>query len=357
VTERAMHLLLQDACPAIQYRLRKEILGESPSRPPMRALRRRILTDPRVICVFAHQQPDGYLGAVFHGAVPFYGADANKPRKSGNCGAEGSIRFLTEVGLDAGESRLRAALAAVLRPDWFREKHGWIQHYPRLGLYGGALLQALVLAYAGDYSELVAEQADQAAAALCGMINVRRMADITEDYKGRLVFKQGAVFPEIYHLKLLAFTPSWRTAELVRAVAAAVNRLIALSPLPIVKVRSGSRLLGPAKIYPSDLSRPLRDFASGDWESWFHTFELFARIGVVHRVPALQRQFEELMAILSGDWSLFETLTDPRFCTWGPYHGLALEPDWTNQSRLRDLLFRALLIAHHVDRAVKRGAD
>ncbi len=42
-------LLLKEACPSIQYRIRAEILGERPSNPNMVELQEQILEDKRVI--------------------------------------------------------------------------------------------------------------------------------------------------------------------------------------------------------------------------------------------------------------------------------------------------------------------
>ena len=61
------------------------------------------------------------------------------------------------------------------------------------------------------------------------------------------------------------------------------------------------------------------------------------------------------MTILNGDWSRFGEMTDPRLCDWGPYHGLALEPDCGEEAGTLDLAFRSVLIAHYVGRAA--GGD
>jgi hypothetical protein len=55
-------LLLQQACPSIQYRIKDEILKESIQSPIMQALQREILNDPLVRQVFSWQQSDGWIG-------------------------------------------------------------------------------------------------------------------------------------------------------------------------------------------------------------------------------------------------------------------------------------------------------
>jgi hypothetical protein len=83
--EEALNDLLENACPPIQYRLRRELLKQPPSSADMLALQGRILEDRAVKEVLSWQQPDGWIAWNFHGYHSM----------------EAGIRILCEKGLDA----------------------------------------------------------------------------------------------------------------------------------------------------------------------------------------------------------------------------------------------------------------
>ena len=62
----------------LQYRTRKEILGESCDSDSMRELQSRILELPKVKKAFSVQKENGFLGNVLHG-VYFDGFDTSTP--------------------------------------------------------------------------------------------------------------------------------------------------------------------------------------------------------------------------------------------------------------------------------------
>ncbi len=339
--------LLEHACPSIRYRIRTELLGESPGSRTAKRLQGDVRRDERVRCVLSWQRADGYLGGVFHAGV-----SGSLSQKASTRGAEGAVRFLAEMGLRNDHPAFRRALQALLRDDWFRDPLGvcW-SHYPDVGLSGLDLVRAATLAHAGlEDAEIIVQQQYEALRTLSGIMGIRCIDDVTEDFKGRKVFRPGVAFPETYHLRLLAHTQRWRHGENPQAVARAVDRLVALSPFPVVKVRHKSRWLGPAAIYPCDLAFDLQRMPAREWPSWFETFEIFARMGVVSAVKPLARQLDQLVAILDEGGGMFRReypIRSPKCRDWGPYRYGALEPDWEGDGRAYDLTFRCLLILHH----------
>ena len=348
-----IRVLLDNACPAIRYRIRTEILGESPKARQAKRLHADILRDGRVQYVLSWQKPDGYLGNVFHS-----GMSGSLSQKDSTKGAEGAIRFLAEMGVRNDHAAFGRALQALLRDDWFRDTLGvcWT-HYPEVGLQGLDLVRAATLAHAGiEDHEIVVQQQYEALRTLKGIMGIARMDDVIEDFRDRKVFKPGTAFPEMYHLRLLAHTRRWRHGDNPQAVAKAVRKLVTLSPFPVVKVRHRSRWLGPAAIYPRDLALDLRSMPVRLWPSWFETFELFARMGVAPEVEPLARQLEQLVAILEEDGGMFRRdypLKGAKCLDWGAYRYGALERDWEGERRTYDLTFRCLLILHHAGRIEK----
>ncbi len=99
----------------------------------------------------------------------------------------------------------------------------------------------------------------------------------------------------------------------------------------------------------SDFNSYLADLDAVGWMTWFQRMELLAHLGVVQRVPELQRQVQELATMLdaSGGWYT-KPLQHNYFKKWGAYTGLMLESDWKDpRRRIYDLSFRCILILHY----------
>ena len=345
-----IELLLDKACPAIRYRVRTEILGESPGSAAAEDLQAEILRDKRVQYVFAWQHTDGYLGQVFHS-----GMNGSLSQKESTKGAEGAIRFLREMGLRREHPRFRRALRALLRDDWFRDTLGvcWT-HYPDVGLQGLDLVRAATLAHAGfEDHEIIVQQQYESLRTVLGVKGIRSMEEITEPFQDRLVFKPGVAFPESYHLRLLAHTRRWRHGGNPLAVAAAVGNIFALSPHPTVKIRHKSRCLGPAAIGPRDLAADLDRMPTRDWGRWLETAEFFARMGIAQDLKPFAAQLDQLEELLDQGGGMFRRAYEQRgtkYLDWGSYGFGALESDWGGDKTAYDLTFRCLLILHHAGR-------
>jgi len=336
IYETAIDLLLTLACPSIQYRIRKELFGQSPSLPEMTVLQNQILQDEAVKEIIASQQPDGWLGWAFHGYNSM----------------ESGIRLLCEKGIEADQPLLSQALSAL-------EKHkerlsrgiGKVgKALDDLGFGGAETIRAYLFAHAGiEDIPLVKNQVRQAFDAFKFAANTALLEDIHEPYKDKLVFREGVRFPSIYHLRLLAMTFGWRTPANRRMIKKSIGRLVQLSPIPDMHVKYKSQLIAPASFGMDHFTRDMTGLKDAEWMLWFHRMELLSRLGVVNQIPELKQQVRQLENLLQEDDGIFtKKLNHVYFKKWGAYTGLMLEKDWrTPQRRINDLTFRSVLILHH----------
>ncbi len=210
------------------------------------------------------------------------------------------------------------------------------------------MIRAMVCAYAGQEDSLfVKEQVNEALRGFKAVLEIDSVSEIAEEYKGRLVFKPEVCWPGIYHLRLLAFTRRWRIEKNQVLLAAAINRLVRLSPIPDIYVRNKSQWIAPASFCMHDFNPDMESLDDAGWMIWFHRTECLARLGVIELIPELMRQVHRLEGLLEAGKSWFtRKLSHPYFTKWGAYTGLRLEPDWRHPKRREyDLTFRSMLIS------------
>jgi hypothetical protein len=331
----AIDELMEGACPSIRYRIGLELLGRPTSDPEMIQLQRQILQDDAVQEVASWQQPDGWLAWDFHGTKSL----------------EAGVRLLCEKGVNPEHPLIARALQALAEHSERLERG--VGRVGRIlderGFGGSEMIRAVVFAYAGrEENPFVREQVIEALAGFEAVLDIETIRQLVHQYRGKLVFKQSAKWPSLYHLRLLALTQGWRTPDNRRMVAESVARLVALSPIPEIHVRHKSQLIAPASFGMHDFRPGLGPMDGAAWMMWFQRMELLARLGVVSSVPALARQVVVLRATLDADGGRFiQRLSHPYFKQWGAYTGLMLEKDWRSARRREyDLTFRSLLILH-----------
>jgi hypothetical protein len=334
--------LMEHSCPSIKCRIKKEILEDDSD---LDQLQCEILKDARVQYVLSWQNDDGYFGEVFHGGwIP------KEKRKYCTTGAEAALRFLSEMGLSKEHDFVKRGLDALLREGWNKGSSKWNSYIPEIGLHGEDYIRSVVYSYFGieDYS-FIQTEIHRALEVLFKSKSIRNFDDITKVYKNKRYYTSPIVLPEIYHLKLLAFTYGWRNEEITDMVKECIDHLLKLSPIPDIYIKYKSQLIAPAMIFPRNLSKSLKDFTSRDWFPWFHTFELFARLGVVKHIPQLSSQLDELKDILRQGGGYFRIKpNDYSFIKWSVYIGLSLENDWRDQRWMYDMTFRSLLILKYI---------
>jgi len=333
--------LLKHACPTIKYRINKEILNRQET---FEIYQPKILEDKRVQYTLSWQNTDGYFGEVFHGGwIP------KEERKYSTTGAESALRFLSEMGFPKENQNVCKGLSVLLDSNWNRGASCWNMYYPEIGLFGDDLIRAVVFSYFKiEEHEFIQKEIQKAFDCMERVNQINSVNEIIQEYKGKNAYKPGVILPWSYHLKLLAFTESWRVNNNLERLAQFMDHLIELSPFPDIYIKYRSQLIAPASIFPKDLKKSLKDFNDKDWFSWFHTFELFSRMGIVKKVPILKRQLDELKEILSqGDGFFRIKPKDYCFNKWSVYTGLALEEYWKKERWMYDLTFRSLIILKH----------
>lgn len=163
------------------------------------------------------------------------------------------------------------------------------------------------------------------------------------------MFKPGMIWPDIYALRLLAFTKGWRTQENLDIIRDAIHILVSLSPIPEIHVRYKSRWMAPGSFAMHDFNPDMETMDDSDWMLWFHRMEMLSRLGLVKSNPDLIKQVNRLIIILDEGSGMFKKpLNHYFFKKWGAYSGLMLEEDWRSpKRRAYDLTFRSLLILHY----------
>lgn len=337
--KEVLEALTEKACASIRFRVRKEILEESPD---IAEYLDEILNDKRVKYVFTWQKANGYLGQSFHGGwIP----DAKL--KFFNTGAEAALRFLSEMSIPKTYPVVEKCLNALLKDNWNPDRLIWTTHYqPEIGLFEWDYIRAVVFSYFGiEEHDFIKTKIQPTVELINRVTEITSIEDITGTYKNKLFFNKGITLPDIYTLKLLAFTKGWRNSENINALAKGIEHLIELSPIPPIYIKYRSQLLAPASINPQDLKQSPHSLQPKDWFWWLHTTELFARMGIVKKIPALLRQVDDLKEILQEDNGFFPVKPYGRsFEKWSVYVGLALEDSWKSDRWKYDLTFRALLI-------------
>ncbi len=328
--------LLASACPSIQYRIRKETLGQSASLPEMKKLQAQILQDKVVRAISSSQGSDGWLAVNFHG----YGS------------MESGMRLLCEKGVEADRPVLAKALLALEKyADRLERGLGKVgKILDDLGFGGTELIRAYLFAHAGkEKNPLVQKQISQALLTFKSVTQIKSLEDLYQLYKDKPIFREGVCWPSLYHLRLLAFSQSWRTPENQKMIVRSIRRMVRLSPIPNMYVKYKSQLIAPASFCMDNFAPDTNTLIDAEWMQWFHRMELVARLGVVQEIPELKRRAQILAKILEEDQGLFtKKLSHAYFQKWGAYTGLALEKDWrVSQRRINDLTFRSLLILHY----------
>ncbi len=341
--ENAIGTLVHSACPSIQYRVRKEILGESPVSPMMLELQNQILKDEAVQDIFSWQEEDGWLGGQFHG----------------DHGPECGVRRLAEKGVTNDHPVMIKALRALkLKSNDFQDVSFCLGRVGKAlddhHMGGSAMVLACVFAYAGLENEnLVQTQIQEALAGFQYVLTVRSVDELYKVRKdGTLVFNAGVKWPSIYHLRLLSFTQSWKGAQNKQMLADAVGKLAAFSPIPQIKVLEKGQVMAPASVFMGDFNPDMEGLTPQEWMVWFHRAEMVARLGIADAVLAIKGQIDFLAAHLDANDGFFQKpLSHFYFTKWSQYMGLALENDWkANGARRNDLTFRSLLILKYAGR-------
>lgn len=321
--------LLEKGNTSIKYRSMLEILGQKPDSSEMTELYGQILEDPQVLHCFSLAQEDGSLGTLFHTtgeSDPFEGAEIN-------------IRFLCEMGVRADHPTLKAGLDALLKPEGTKELAPKNEAYSD----GGELITGSLFARAGIENRTARKRCEIGLESFAQTLSYKSYSQVATEFRQHLVYKDGIRWPCIYDLRALAFTRQWRTIENLMLLERAVDHLQAFEPYEKLYQRTGFTFYAPAEALQDKFLPDIENLQKGEAHKWWNRMELVARCSVKPKIFVAQL---EKLKKLDNEF-LSQTFNDGCIRGWNAYHGLRLMPDWKENRRIIDMLFRKNLIIKH----------
>lgn len=327
--QELINYLLEEGCPSIKYRVKKEIYDEVDNN-----LYQQILDDQEVRKIISMQNETGWIDEDFHSEK----------------GVETAARVFFEKGLENDYPAYKKMLNELEQRDDTYD-NGCLSRVGKIldkkGFGGSELMRAVVFAYAGlENKLLVKKQIEETLDCFRYLTTISSVNEVTEQYKNKLVFSEGAKWPSIYHIRLLAYTESWRNDKNKKMIIDSIKKLIQLSPIPDISVLENHQLISAASFCMHNFNPNINKLKDKEWMMWFHRMELLSRLGLVTEIKELKQQVETIIKLLKESDGLFsKKINHLYFRKWSPYTGLALEKDWRSpKRRVSDLSFRVLLI-------------
>ena len=331
--------LIREGCPSIAYRVRKEIIQEPISRQEDIHYQNQICSEPKVQKILSWQGSDGYFGERLHTA----------PSKSRIWTHEGGVRCLLEMGLPKENENVWSALEVMFYPGWGKE----CENSRAANVFKYEMIRASLLAQAGyEDNRRVGEWVEDALQGFRNLADAKSHTDfVYRSSNQKLIFKEGMYIPVIYHLRLLAFTDFWRTDENKDMVKRAYKKLYEWLPFPPMYYKSKSHPVAPLGNVCWAVNQNFREDIGF---FWLQFYELSARMGMLGTESPFRRHFEELKEHVLQQNDRIKQYTRKRkkmYVNWSGYSGMALEGEWElEQQRIRDFIFRILLIDHYGNR-------
>lgn len=330
--------LIENACPSIKYRIKNEIIKENITDQEKIEYYQLIGKSPIVNKVMASQTESGYFSNRFHTPVS----------NSKIWSHEACVRYLLEMGLDLSFQPLKKAFDALLLEDWKKECTG-----KAADLFGVESIRASLFVQAdlNDYP-FVENEINNALAGFRYLDEAKRLSDLIIPYKDKQIFVEGKYLPNIYHLRILAFSKKWRTPKNIELISSALKKLYQWLPIRPTYIKYKSQLVAPAGTIAFAFNKDLDQIDPRLAFWWFTFYELIARMGVLTEDSPFRKHIEHLISsVMSSEGFFLDRFDKKSFINWSGYSGMALEDDWkTNQKRINDLTFRVYLIQSLIDK-------
>lgn len=211
--QKQVGFLLDNASPNIQYRVKKEILGEAIDTSEMVELEERILTLPKIKKAFACQRENGFFGSVLHGGY-FDGFDS-------------TVNLLKRNGVEITDPRMVRAKEALIEWQDYQKDHFYkagnaMDEHGRGG-FRAIWAEQLVELGADESLPQIQEQISNALNAFRGALDYSSPDDFSKKatFQGRpcRYYIKGATFPATNHISILEKTLSWRSTENLEMVS------------------------------------------------------------------------------------------------------------------------------------------
>lgn len=316
----------------ITLRTKTEMNREAFSEGQRSELVKKIMEGNTVSKVLSWQMEDGYFSERMH--TPVSG--------SKRWSHEGCMRFLMESGLSTRDEPIRKAIPAMLKPDWGRELTAIKSAAAEAFGYG--IIRAALFAQAGlHYYEFMPYWIDMSLQAFRCVAEAETYRELIEPYRTKYVFREGKQLPNIYHLRILGFTQSWRTRTNKQMLEKAYQKLYDWLPLPPIYIKAKSQLVAPAFTIAQSYNQ---DFPKEDAYLWLQFYELTARMGLLYVGSPFYVHFQRLIDdITTVGAELFDTVDKRGFFEYSGYSGMALSENWRKLEQKRDdIMFRVRLI-------------
>ncbi|MCL2408106.1 MAG: hypothetical protein FWC96_00615 [Oscillospiraceae bacterium] len=344
--------LLENADPSIVLRVKKEVFGcLSPNEEA--GLLEKIILQKIVQLIVRSQKPDGWFGDAFHGN--YVGGKYYDNMEVG-------LRYLAEKGFPHDNEYISKAVNCLLQKEPFDLAYSFKEpkapdndySYTSFGLY---LYRSSIILRAGYEYRLpkghfidLKHDVDFSLANFANVLNYEKSEDAVDTHRRKACFKKGVLWPCMYHLRMLAYSQSWRSEQNKSLLAECVSRLSTFSQSGVdVYTYKRGQFISPcwSFLFTSITDGSINDEVVSP--SWFDIMELYARCGILNRVAVLKNEYEAMLTLIDEDLNLnFKCSTTKNSFYWSPYSGIALETDWRNKLKVQcDVLFRILLIMHY----------
>lgn len=333
---RLIDYLLENGGSSIQYRVRKEMLKESPNNSEMLKLQGQIWNNNKVKKLMKRRHADGWIGDTLHGA-PGDGLDS-------------SITFLLGSGIEK-DCQIMNDVASALLSDKedveYRTTFKGGEALDEGGRGGNNAVKAGILAELGrEDNALVQNEIETSISYLEKSLEYQGIDDFSViNKKGIRYYKPDVHFPGANHLNLLATTQSWRNEanyELVKKSLAHCMKIVKGKDMNIM-FKHKTYFIGPFNfkwnVADFNINDIQRDTYALVW--WLRTLYNISKIGIVKDIPELKQAYDYLLNLVeTGDILNKQTeMSLKRF-----KHILAIENSWRKQESIYcDVMFYALI--------------
>lgn len=339
VVDEKIKLLLKNADPSIKYRTRRDILGEQTQSIEMKKLQKEILSEKLVTKVLSLQEEDGGFGGRLHTA----------PSDNRFNALEVATKFLVEKGIECihpaiGKAARYAKEMALKNP---LEMSNLVDESDGKKTSASEMIIARVLVQCGKENEKVVKKQIKTSLESFRMAkSISSWNEVTEQWRGKFVFRKGFRCPCYYDLFVLAHTFSWRDEENLSILAQSSENLLLLDP-PQSKIYElyKNTVYSPAWAITDGLVKDLGSIDKNSAFCWFQRMEHLAKCGLTRKIKYLEGQTQKLLAGLeqTDDW-ISSVMANHSFSAWSAYIGSSLETGKTKTMLRNDFFFRSLLI-------------
>lgn len=371
MNNKSIDFLLNHAGPVIQYRLRKEIMGNITLQEEKQFLK-AIYELPYLQLVQKYVKPNGYIGSGMHSWNNWRGTVLHEtPLQDG----ETAARLLCYYAIPKEHPIVADFVKAMRNEEVIKQEFSYIppeiERYNNrfIGIRNGNCLGALlytmqaILGYGDDYDDLIEFQQ----IALKGFERILQMSSLDEILKKRKgtekkykrpYIESDEYFPNGYTLEVLAYTKAWRTEKNIQMLADAFDHINEImKPDNQMHVKIKSRYYAPCFA----LVVPIRAFDTNriDTINYRRVLTEMAMTGVGNRVGVIKESLEAISAATNDEGILKMNLAQPHNKYYSPmnidyptpYVDMRLEENYKNGYGLDcDLTFWAVQFRNLVER-------